>query len=143
MNELKATRAKLKCLEMVEGTGLEWREVVRDRFTKAIYVFYPSFVENDGHYEFALGVVEGKPVWKGDEVHTINGKHIASGNEADWFWSQCSWNPPAPKTIMVELPIEDVEFYSNIKVAELLGTQYPNGRLELACKKALESAKCK
>lgn len=62
MDELSATRAKLRCLEMVQGTDLSWKDVVRFKDTK-----HPVRRSLDDYecdtLEFALGVVEGKPVW--------------------------------------------------------------------------------
>ena len=63
-------------------------------------------------YEFPLAVVEGKPVFVGDELyHSIVGKCRASTDCAEIGGMligednvRCfSWNPPKPKTVMVEL----------------------------------------
>lgn len=70
-------------------------------------------------YIFALGVVEGKGVFKGDKFWSA-----ASGNEyiADTYYGDSiittsgigmctinlSWQPPKPKTVMIELLLDDV-----------------------------------
>lgn len=92
MNELEATRAKLKCLEMVEGTGLKWSAVVRGK--TMILSVPPTFTLDSDEYEFALGIVEGKPVWKGDEVYINDVKFIAETVRA--HLASATWNPPKP-----------------------------------------------
>lgn len=46
---------------------------------------------------------------------------------------RCTWNPPKPKTVMVELLIEDAEYYRD--------SAYVNSALNIACRKALEAIK--
>ena len=73
--------------------------------------------------EFALSVVEGKPVFKGDELWHGSGSEFTvlrsnattffgeSHNSAcRWEIANCSWNPPKPHTVMVELLVEDAEY---------------------------------
>lgn len=125
MNELKATRSKLKCLEMVEGTDLKWWEVVRYATANARpFVNVINFQFDISDYEFALGVVECKPVWKGDKLWSrfFNKWVIISDQLTDGYLKTnineysnvsietLSWNQPKPKTLMVDLPIEYVEW---------------------------------
>lgn len=121
MNELEATRAKLKCLEMVEGTGLDWWNVVKIRIKSyvdntSVSCFIPTFnfdfeYYENATYEFALGVVEGKPVWNGDRLYDSTGcvftaKTIEDGRMHGYITPNIvrvmpielvSWNPPKPK----------------------------------------------
>lgn len=64
MNELDAVWAKFKCLQMVKGTTLNWKAVVRFKDTKHTITRDIHQYERDS-LEFAVGVVEGVPVWKG------------------------------------------------------------------------------
>lgn len=100
-------------------------------------------------YEFPLAVVEGKPVFEGDELWNVpnNFKFKVKSIENEWCgvkpcligednrcgWVEdCSWNPPKPKTIMVELTVEQAE------LGEKLGLTTD---IASACRKALEAAK--
>lgn len=152
MTELESTRAKLKCLEMVEGTKLNWWDVVRfDGCNSGHYLSFGS----DRKYEFALGVVEGKPVWEGDRLYDSTGcvftaKTIEDGSMCGYITPNIvrvmpielvSWNPPSPKTVMVGLPIEDVEYYASERKLTLAEIEGMIDRRALACKKALKNLK--
>ena len=135
MKEIDATRIKLKCLEMVEGTGLEWWKVIR--MPICISDRMPDFSANKEDYELALGIVEGKPVWEGDELYYAGIKFSAhyghSFTQPGW-----SWTPPKQKTLMVELPLEDVELYADERELSLSEIMDLIGRCAEACRKALE-----
>lgn len=81
-------------------------------------VIYPirslTFDYASGDYEFPLAVVEGKQVWMGDTLY--DGKGATGVVYTGWAdhatWSCFSWNPPKPKTVMVELPLDVVESYA-------------------------------
>ena len=71
-------------------------------------------------YEFPLAVVEGKAVFVGDELfYGDSAVTICEDNSVRFikmqstqspiFWHLMSWNPPKPKTVMVELLREDAE----------------------------------
>jgi hypothetical protein len=64
-------------------------------------------------YEFFINVVEGKPVFDGDELYAEGGsKFTVTPNYApDRFGLNplCSWLYSAPKSVMVELLREDAE----------------------------------
>lgn len=95
-------------------------------------------------YEFPLAVVEGKPVFVGDELYSMrSGKKIVIGNSlsgscfgADWV-AVVSWLPPKSRTVMVELLREDAEYLSRT-AQERLTTVYAIDRAGMACRKALE-----
>lgn len=78
------------------------------------------FSASDAHkYEFPLAVVEGKPVFVGDELYDEYGrKQIAEWCKGGVLYASglgytlgtWSWKPPKPKTVMVELLVEDAEY---------------------------------
>lgn len=92
--------------------------------------------------EFPLAVVEGKPVFVGDELWIIDDeclgygkRHVMQAQFSIENPKRWSWNPPKPKTIMVELLVEDVKLIANRNyVADF-------GRLAKACHKALGETK--
>lgn len=129
MKEIDATRMKLKALEMVEGTDLRWFSVIRMARVKGAkpYAFEVKFTDSANDYEFAIGIVGGKQVWKGDTLfHNRWGTVVAraSGTKgflkiedtdmshrgAEYLASSFSWIPPH-KTVMVEHTIEDMKAY--------------------------------
>jgi len=98
------------------------------------YGIVESLTVDDADFdcEFPLTVVEGKPVFVGDELYAACGNpfkviSIPKGVSL----RDCSWNPPKPRTVMVELPVTVAESYSK--------DQY--GMLSSACRKALEELK--
>lgn len=144
MTELEAARIKLKCLEMVECTELEWTAVIRHKphkepLNNVLDVYCPQ------HVETALDIVEGKPVWKGDTLWHCNRKFIADMDLPDYISymknpNELSWNPPKPKTVMVELLVDDAKAYVT-RLAAVVGLDCADGRLVSACRKALEILK--
>lgn len=108
MKEIDATRLKLAAMELVEGTELKWIEVLRaDKLPQTYYAFdLPR-----ERYELALGIIEGKPVWEGDELYLDGIKRPFCGSFTDGW----SWLPPKPKqkTAIVELLVEDVNSLSD------------------------------
>jgi len=108
-------RKKADMVDLVAGTNLLWWECCKingDVFLNADYNFL-----SDGDYEFALGIVEGKPVFEGDVLYTLKDGlkiHVKFNNDKSAFnqeWARTvSWNPPAPKTITIngkEYPAPD------------------------------------
>lgn len=98
-------------------------------------------------YEFPLAVVEGKPVFVGDELWSITnhfkikvestyaqteGMTIAGDNGNRMWITDATWNQPKPKTVMVELLREDAEKCANECVSE------SRNMIIDACRKALE-----
>jgi hypothetical protein len=96
-----------------------------------------------GAYEFPLAVVEGKPVFVGDEMYeTRNGKKFTVCNPIITVgcfseeWEKCvSWNPPKPKTVMVELLREDAERFSSFGTFANTDSIL---NIATACRKSLE-----
>lgn len=61
-------------------------------------------------YEFPIAVLEGKAVFNGDELYnTITGQKFKAHDEYTSCLDCCSWNPPKPKTVMVELLVDDAQ----------------------------------
>lgn len=151
MKEIDATRITLKCMEMVEGTGLKWYDVIRLVGCSNAYGIrlcsdsrwrmgrIRLFDGEKEHYEIALGIVEGKPVWEGDELY-YKGK-LQTFITDKLFRQEWSWNPPKPKTMMVEFLVEDVEYYANEKAIPFNEILRLIGRRAEACRDALEKQK--
>lgn len=135
-------RAAADSIEMQEKAGIEpVCKCAGDTANIANMIFaYVSY-----GYEFPLAVVEGRPVWEGDELYAEGSKETmvaGAGNALGWKHGcnicfvplkHCSWNPPTPtpKTVMVELTVE--------QAVALADTNYWG--LGLACLRALEGLK--
>ena len=107
-----------RTIRMCAKAGIEPRYKYR-----LIQYRHPDLSCDFEDYDFPVGVVEGKCVFKLDEMYCGDTKFIISGvrREASVFESlspkpryylieHCSWNPPKPKTIMVEHLLSDVEY---------------------------------
>ena len=114
--------------------------------TASLINAYINWNSYRGEIEFALAVVEGKPVFKGDELWHGSGSEFTvlrsnattffgeSHNSAcRWEIANCSWNPPKPHTVMVELLVEDASYVANVGLV--------NTKMVQACRKALEELK--
>jgi hypothetical protein len=102
-------------------------------------------------YEFPLALLEGKEVWVGSELWCTNSNHWFkvkglingktgleyetpyAGRICTSVKSGCSWNQPKPKTVMIEMLVEDANHWA--KIAEADEREF---RFTQACKKALE-----
>lgn len=116
------------------------------------------------NYLFPLAVVEGKLVFKGDELYDKSGnkrkalyvKKSFCGIDSIYeefgcfaHIDNCSWNPPKPKTVMVELTVEDAEIYSSKlerletmkKTVFFDESDCRRYRTSVACRKALDELK--
>jgi hypothetical protein len=153
-------KAQFECYEFpitVLDGQLVWADTVvynkRGVCTKAAFM-----VKNCGPYTLAppkqpLCMVEGKPVYKGSEVYDGNGCKIIAdrsdgvniyGSHCDlsrvvWDINLCSWSPK-PKTVMVELLVEDAE---SLALADARNYYYGVSMKKLsdACRKALFNLK--
>jgi hypothetical protein len=121
--------------KMIEGTNLR----LGDCFKLDGVPFnshYISFDSSPDRYEACLFVVEGKPVFKGDYMY-----HPAyvSAQRIDELsiLSEWSWNPPKPKTVMVELLVEDAQYIISSKWYQ----QEHEQKIKEACLKALGELK--
>ena len=121
LSELYQEAARVS--KMVEGTEIRLYECVKMK--GYICKADPVFHLNTDSYEFALTIVEGKPVFNGDklydkntgEARIINGTAIWRNNvpQYNWIAQNFSWNQPKPKTVMVELLREDAEYWASMR----------------------------
>ena len=104
----------------------------------------PVWME-DKEYRASIAEVEGKPVFEGDELYGYFGLKFKASKSFNWNYQiesgdyPVSWNPPAPKTVMVELLREDVGYISDGKFTAINGAPLdPWIRMRSAFKKALD-----
>jgi len=95
----------------------------------------PAF-SNPSDWSFAIAEVEGKPVFFDSILYDRNGAPYTGfrGYVTD-LCTGLSFNPPKPKTIMVELLVEDIEQLSKQKVTDMC---YSIQRVSTSCRQALE-----
>jgi hypothetical protein len=116
-------------IKMQELAGIEPVGKFEGRFSSYLKNYKFDALE----WEFPLAVVEGKPVFVGDELYDKNGnKFIILDCYARVSFVNLSWNPPKPKTVMVELLRENAEKCANGTVADSREV------IILACRKALD-----
>ena len=144
MKNYEALELQAKAMRLVEGTDLFWYACVRNGVTKRA-VDHNWEAQNP---ELAFAIVEGKPVFKGDELWNVpnrfkftadyyeggllgSRKCNSEGQSVAWL-TDCSWNPPKPRTVMVELLVEDVEKLCGI---------FDSANIGRACRKALGELK--
>lgn len=135
MNKIETLELELAARKIVDGTGLAWWHVVSIRGYHTVFSSPPIFDYPDAsQYELALGIIEGKPVWEGDIIYNECGVDFPAKRTYEYpgCWS---WNPPKPKTVMVELTVEDVELWSLLPRTK---DGNPYCRLSIACCKAWE-----
>jgi hypothetical protein len=146
MTKIEALELELAARKMVEGTELVWRKVLRHKLDHTWISSGKRFEDCSFTYiELALGIVEGKPVWEGDTLYDSETGAVTlsfdcghpcrgDGKNIGWAWERLSWNPPKPKTVMVELPYDWVKFMAT----EVTGI---GGGVKVACRKALVGVK--
>jgi hypothetical protein len=90
-------------------------------------------------YELPIAVIEGKPVFVGDEWHDCFGRKyvISDVHRGLNLHPELSWLTPKPSTVMVELLREDAEYLAKTAQDRLTGT-YAIDRAGVACRKAME-----
>ena len=104
------------------------------------------------YWSFAVAEVEGKPVFIGDELYPpfCTSPFIAAKVGDDGYIScghyqyeirKLSWNPPKPRTIMVELLVKDAEYTAGTRCVLRSEVDNINERNSKACAKALEELK--
>lgn len=164
MKQQELLRKQADIMDMAEKYGIKnWKQLVRVKFYEDIcpwreYSSSSNTLSWWNFHKFALGVVEGKPVFEGDTLYAGELQHVIVSKHPERDSLQCidpkkglcdlpirywSWNPPKPKTVMVELSLEEVEWYA----------KYENNMDEYgcvskraigfmdACRKALEGMK--
>lgn len=138
MTEIEITREQLRVMELAAKHGIDWRDCIKvhtvkydGNFPTSIYAPLSECQhiswQDTINPQFALTVLEGKPVFEGDVAYCHadwtkgNEKRIAkSFGWVDAKGHHCadfvedndlcySWNPPNPKTLIVGLPHEVVK----------------------------------
>ncbi len=141
MKNYEALELQAKAMRLVEGTELEWSFAVKFRGASIIGIHLPNDVNN---YELALAIVEGKPVFVGDVLYISTRDDANYGTPLtvtnNWGvhsgWSEMTWVPPKPRTVLVELLVEDAVNYGE-KPEWML--EQESIRISAACRKALEA----
>lgn len=103
MTKIEALELELKARKMVEGTELDWWSVIKFRgFITAILEHPPLFTHGVANYELALGIIEGRPAWEGDQPYFRGNKvMLYSTSPYDFKDMGWSWNPPTQKTATI------------------------------------------
>lgn len=137
---IDAIRLQLTAMELVEGTELDWWEVMRSRSWRFVFRGPPKFTDKLEDYELAIGIIEGKPVWEDDKYYDRHGFECIAAKYwrfTDTYWATCTWLPPATKTAPVYLLVEDMQEF-----AKHCRSCYPHiRRIQEACRKTLEGMK--
>jgi len=151
-SRVELLRAAADSIEMQEKAGIEPMFKSR-RMIHQISTMYMDDRSMENDREFPLAVVEGKPVFVGDELYSPQGDKLKAeqySNETSYLYcsevgyhlTNWSWNPPKPKTVMVELLVEDakniVKFSDSMHLT-MYGSQLDS--VASACYKALENLK--
>lgn len=135
MTEIEKLEAQIRCRKLVEGTDLNWWEVIKVSGKRLN--FPPIFDGIDKTcYEFAQGIIEGKPVWEGDLLYftTETTPTKINKNSTIRAWPKLwSWNLPKPETIMVEFLLEDALSFAEYNFGADLHI-----KMQKAIKKALD-----
>lgn len=129
---------------------------VKSNQTRSAQKFITDFAYPE-YFCFAIAEVEGEPVFIDDELFTEHGLKFKAGAMLDGYFcistpaergggllykpENCSWNPPKPKTVIVEMRVEVAQLLSGNRPREqYLAIVYMNEVGE-ACKKALGNLK--
>ena len=96
-----------RVIEMCKGTALEDKPWLCVKFNgTGLFDTHPGFTSDPELYEFAIAILEDKPVFVGDSLYHPSGAKWIVGDTDDL--TGMSWQPPKPKhTFMlngVELP---------------------------------------
>lgn len=93
MTKIEALELELAARKMVEGTGLDWRKVIK--LCGAVFEFRHYFDNPREDFELALGIVEDRPVWEGDKLYCGDFRFTVGKNPLNLPPGQeFSWNPP-------------------------------------------------
>ena len=101
-----------RVLDMCEVTGVDpntcWNVIGYDRLNPARRL--PEFNCNPNNYEFAVAIIEGKPVFLGDKLYSKHSGRMIEVTNRHIDINKYSFNPPK-KTFMLngeKLPCPDV-----------------------------------
>jgi len=143
-------------IKMQESAGISPMQKYKHCYVQIVHNGSFFFGDKLDGNEFPLAVVEGKPVFVGDELYGANGRKFAAHhatNEALFdsdnvggYLNNCSWLPPKPRTVMVELLREDAEFWTGAQYAYVGGALHEtsdynkaSNRFYKAVQKSLEA----
>lgn len=101
-------REYARVMDMCEGTGVDPFHCVKVRGARCIcrgLVPQPTFVEDPKHYEFALAILEGRPVFKGDRLYFkgLDNSTFAWGGDDSLFDYELTWTRPRTFTLNSEV----------------------------------------
>ena len=88
------------------------------------------------YYEFPVAILEGQLVWADTVVYEGNGNKLLA-QHMNKMRTDYTLIPPKPKTVMVELTVEDASLFEKLYA----GKENKYGELALACRKALDNLK--
>lgn len=94
----------------------------------------PAFNEPRS-WQFAIAEVEGRAVFIGDELYHNGEKFVITGQGDFNYTHDWSWLPPAPKTGMIELPMDVIEYWAHTSVVSGASCI---GSIPTACKAFLD-----
>lgn len=129
MNKIEALELELAARKMVEGTELDWWEVLclshSNKIGKLFGYPEPTLRLYDlSQTELALGIIEGKPVWNGDRLYFTNkdGSYYQQIATTMHDFTLIGWsrNPPNPNTITVEKELAEIKHKYHEEHQELL-----------------------
>lgn len=102
-------REYARVIDMCEGTSVAVEDGIKYRGKLMSEIGDEElslFVHHPEHYEFALAILEGKPVFKGDEVYrkTTGSPHIVRGIiDTEEFFNTLTWAKPRTFTLNGEV----------------------------------------
>lgn len=134
MTKIEALELELAARKMVEGIELDWWKLIKLAGSNDLVIDYAHLDRYNSEYlELTLGIVEGRPVWNDSVLYSDNGTeyNMSKLYVSPMVIKKLHWNPPKPKTVMIELPFKVVEIYASGGVCIL----------KEACCKALEEMK--
>lgn len=103
-NDLYIEYARI--IKMCKGTALEDTPWLGVRFNGSEFYDHPRFDTLVENYQFAIAILEGRPVFVGDSLYHPSGAKWIVGDTDDL--TGMSWQPPKPKRMFtlngVELP---------------------------------------
>lgn len=107
MKHFEWLRELARVEEMCEGSNVNCLNCIRNKHGKDAYDSKVN-IYNYWHLytNFAICIVEGKPMYKDDIIYNADGYElkISSSNATfNWdssFWESCTLQPPAPKSVL-------------------------------------------
>lgn len=92
-NDLYIEYARI--IKMCKGTALEDTPWLGVRFNGSEFYDHPRFDTLVENYQFAIAILEGRPVFVGDSLYHPSGAKWIVGDTDDL--TGMSWQPPKPK----------------------------------------------